>query len=58
MWFVGRIVCNHPKKEEWYKLWMYDTIADVQEKNDTVIDVQNKNDASCKSMMQLRIREY
>ena len=25
---------------------MYDTIADVQEKNDAVIDAQKKNDAS------------
>ena len=32
---------------------MYDTIADVQEKNDTVIDAQKKNDASCKLTMQL-----
>ena len=26
---------------------MYNTIADVQEKNDAVIDAQKKNDASC-----------
>ena len=32
---------------------MYDTIADVQEKNDTVTDAQNKNGASCKCTMQL-----
>ena len=34
---------------------MYDTIADVQEKNDAVTDAQKKNDASCKCTMQLRI---
>ena len=34
---------------------MYDTITDVQEKNDVVIDAQKKNYASCKFMMQLRM---
>ena len=34
---------------------MYDTIADVQEKNDVVTDVEKKNDASCKCTMQLQM---
>ena len=32
---------------------MYNTIVDVQEKNDAVIDAQKKNHASCKCTMQL-----
>ena len=32
---------------------MYDTIADVQEKNDAVIDAQNNNDASCECTIPL-----
>ena len=36
---------------------MYDTIADVQEKNDAVTDAQKKNDASCKCTMQLRMQK-
>ena len=31
---------------------MYDTVVDVQEKNDAVTDAQKKNDASCKCTMQ------
>ena len=34
---------------------MYDTIADVQEKNDVVTDAQKKNDTSCECTMQLRM---
>ena len=34
---------------------MYDTTADVQEKNDAVTHAQKKNDASCECMMQLRM---
>ena len=34
---------------------MYDTVVDVQEKNDAVTDAQKKNDASCKCTMQLRM---
>ena len=37
------------------KLWMYDTVVDVQEKNDAIIDAQKKNDASCKCIMQLQM---
>ena len=44
-----------PTKEEWCKLWMYDTVADVQEKNDVVTNAQKKNGASCKCTMQLRM---
>ena len=42
-----------PTKEEWHKLWVYDTVADVQEKNDVVTDAQKKIDASSKCTMQL-----
>ena len=34
---------------------MYDTVADVQEKNDAVTDAEKKNDASCKCTMQLQM---
>ena len=34
---------------------MYDTVADVQEKNDAVTDAQNKNDASRECTMQLQM---
>ena len=34
---------------------MYDTVADVQEKNDAVTDAQKKNDASCECTMQLQM---
>ena len=37
------------------KLQMYDTVVDVQEKNNAVIDVEKKNDASSKCTMQLRM---
>ena len=33
---------------------MYDTVADVQDKNG-VIDAQKKNDANCKCTMHLRM---
>ena len=36
---------------------MYDTIADIQEKNNVVIDAQKKNDASCECTMQLCINK-
>ena len=32
---------------------MYDTVADVQEKNDAVTDAEKKNVASCKCTMKL-----
>ena len=44
-----------PTREEMMKLRMYDTVADVQEKNDAVTDAQKKNDVSCKCTMQLRM---
>ena len=44
-----------PTREEMMMLRMYDTVADVQEKNDAIIDAQKKNDASCKCMMQLQM---
>ena len=44
-----------PTREEMMKLRIYNTVADVQEKNDAVIDAQNKNDASCKCTMQLQM---
>ena len=34
---------------------MYDTIVDVQEKNDVVTDAQKKNDASYQYTMQLQM---
>ena len=34
---------------------MYDTVADVQEKNNAATDAQNNNDASCKFTIQLRM---
>ena len=37
------------------KLRMYDTVADVHDKNDAIIDAQKKNDASCKCTMQLQM---
>ena len=37
------------------KLRMYDTVVNVQEKNNAVTDAHNKNDGSCKCMMQLRM---
>ena len=39
--------------EEQCKLWIYDAVTDVQEKNDAVTDAQKKNDASCGCTMQL-----
>ena len=46
--FICRKDCmQSPTKEELCKLRMYDTIADVQEKNDAVTNAQKKNDASC-----------
>ena len=44
-----------PTREEMMMLRMYDTVADVQEKNDAIIDAQKKNDASCKCTMQLQM---
>ena len=41
-----------PTREEMMKLWIYDTIADVEEKNGAVIDAQKKNDASYGCRMQ------
>ena len=34
---------------------MYNTIADVQEKNDAITNAQKKNDASCKCTIPLRM---
>ena len=34
---------------------MYDTVVDVQEKNDAITDAQKKNNAICKCTMQLRM---
>ena len=42
-----------PTREEMVNLQMYDTAADVQEKNDAVTDAQKKNDASCKCTIKL-----
>ena len=44
-----------PTREEMMKLWMYDTVVDVQEKNDAVTDAKKKNDTSCKCTMQLQM---
>ena len=44
-----------PTREEMMKLWMYDTVVDVQEKNDAVTYTQKKNDASCECTMQLQM---
>ena len=46
-----------PTREEMMKLHMYDTIVDVQEKNDAVTDAQKKNDASCKCSCECTQRE-
>ena len=44
-----------PTREEMMKLWMYDTVAYVQENSYAVTDAQNKNAKSCKYTMQLQM---
>ena len=56
LYLTNRKDCmQSPTREEMMKLQIYDTIADVQEKNDAIIDTQKKNDASCKCTMQLQM---
>ena len=51
----GKDCMQSPTREEMMKLCRYDTVADVQEKNDAIKDAQKKNDASCKCTMQLHM---